>query len=120
MDAQVPEPEKVERLAILQARLNAQQAAFNLAQIGCVLPVLFERAGRHDGQIAGRSPYLQAVHVEAEASRIGEIFPVRITKAGPNSLSGVIIGGTNPGITRFNVDGIGHHGQPPRNGEILG
>jgi tRNA-2-methylthio-N6-dimethylallyladenosine synthase len=98
MDGQVPEAEKAERLAILQARLNEQQAAFNAAQVGNVLPVLFERVGRHDNQIAGRSPYLQAVHVEANGEQIGEIFPVRITKAGPNSLSGVIIPGTISGI----------------------
>jgi tRNA-2-methylthio-N6-dimethylallyladenosine synthase len=100
---QVPESEKTERLAILQARLSAQQAAFNAAQIDRVLPVLFERNGRKSGQIAGRSPYLQAVHVEAEEARIGEIFSVRITQAGPNSLSGVIIDGTNSGIKRLNV-----------------
>jgi tRNA-2-methylthio-N6-dimethylallyladenosine synthase len=114
LEGQVPEAEKAGRLASLQARLNAQQAAFNAAQVGRTLPVLFERAGRHDGQIAGRSPYLQAVHVEAETSRIGEIFPVRITKAGPNSLSGVIIQGTNPGIRRLGVEGIGNPGEPPR------
>jgi tRNA-2-methylthio-N6-dimethylallyladenosine synthase len=100
---QVPESEKTERLAVLQARLSAQQAAFNAAQVGRVLPVLFERNGRKSGQIAGRSPYLQAVHVEAEEARIGEIFSVRITQAGPNSLSGVIIDGTNSGIKRLNV-----------------
>jgi tRNA-2-methylthio-N6-dimethylallyladenosine synthase len=120
LEAQVPEAEKTKRLAILQARLNAQQAAFNAAQVGRTLPVLFERTGRHDGQIGGRSPYLQAVHVEAETSRIGEIFPVRITKAGPNSLNGVIIQGTNPGISRLGVEGIGNLGEPPRTGEMLG
>jgi tRNA-2-methylthio-N6-dimethylallyladenosine synthase len=108
MEGQVPEPEKTERLAVLQARLSEQQAAFNRAQIGNVLSVLFERSGRHDNQIAGRSPYLQAVHVDAEKDRIGEIFPVRITKAGPNSLSGVIIAGTISGMEPFDA----HEGFP--------
>jgi tRNA-2-methylthio-N6-dimethylallyladenosine synthase len=120
MDEQVAEPEKAARLAILQARLTEQQAAFNAAQLGRVLPVLFERDGRHAGQIAGRSPYLQAVHVEAGADCIGEIFPVQITKAGPNSLSGVIIPGTKAGMTRLHAEVIDDLGEPPRMGKLLG
>ena len=119
MDAQVPEAEKAERLAVLQARLGAQQAAFNQAQLGRVHGVLFERTGRKTGQIAGRSPYLQAVHVEANEALIGEIFPVRITQAGPNSLSGVIIGGTNPAMKRFNADGNGSDFDTPQTAELL-
>ena len=57
---QVPEPVKAERLAELQALLQQQQRAFNAACVGRVLPVLFEKPGRHDGQLVGRSPYLQA------------------------------------------------------------
>jgi tRNA-2-methylthio-N6-dimethylallyladenosine synthase len=117
MDAQVPEAEKAARLATLQARLVEQQTAFNMAQIGRVHGVLFDRAGRHPGQIGGRSPYLQAVHVEANEALIGEIFPVRITQAGPNSLSGVIIGGTNPGMKRFKADGIGSGLDMPQTAE---
>jgi tRNA-2-methylthio-N6-dimethylallyladenosine synthase len=50
--------------------------------------VLFERIGRHEGQIIGRSPYLQSVHVEAPRSLIGQIAPVTILSAARNSLSG--------------------------------
>ncbi|MEM9145314.1 MAG: tRNA (N6-isopentenyl adenosine(37)-C2)-methylthiotransferase MiaB [Pseudomonadota bacterium] len=84
----VPEAEKADRLARLQALLSAQQAAFNSAQIGRTLPVLIEKPGRHAGQMVGRSPYLQAVHLEAEAAMTGRILPVRIEGAGQNSLSG--------------------------------
>jgi tRNA-2-methylthio-N6-dimethylallyladenosine synthase len=49
--------------------------------------VLFTGPGRHPGQIAGRSPWLQAVHVTAAASLIGTETPVRIAAALPNSLS---------------------------------
>ena len=119
MADQVPEAEKAERLAVLQARLNAQQAAFNAAQVGRVLPVLFERPGRKSGQIAGRSPYLQAVHVEAGEARIGEIFSVHVTHAGPNSLSGVIITGTNPGMKHFTADGNGTDAAVPQAAELL-
>jgi tRNA-2-methylthio-N6-dimethylallyladenosine synthase len=116
---QLPEDVKAERLAILQARLSAQQAAFNAAQVGQVQPVLFERTGRKDGQIAGRSPFLQAVHIEADQSLIGEIFPVRITQAGPNSLSGVIIVGTNSAMKHSNADGNGSKTSSPQMTAVL-
>ncbi len=88
---QVPEAEKARRLGALQSLLNEQQAAFNAAQIGRDLAVLIEKKGRKPGQMAGRSPYLQAVHVDAGEDMAGHILLVRIHEAGPNSLSGVII-----------------------------
>ncbi|MFN3859030.1 MAG: tRNA (N6-isopentenyl adenosine(37)-C2)-methylthiotransferase MiaB [Caulobacter sp.] len=88
MPGQVDEAVKDERLARLQALLNEQQQAFNAAQVGRVLPVLIERPGRHPGQMAGRSPYLQAVHLDAPADTVGRILPVRVTASGRNSLSG--------------------------------
>ncbi|MGE3782422.1 MAG: radical SAM protein, partial [Alphaproteobacteria bacterium] len=87
---QVPEPVKAERLTRLQTLLQQQQRAFNAGCVGRVLPVLFERPGRHDGQLVGRSPYLQAVHAEAGPERIGDIVPVTIERADPNSLAGTI------------------------------
>jgi tRNA-2-methylthio-N6-dimethylallyladenosine synthase len=88
---QVTEPVKAERLARLQEILREQQRAFNAACVGRVLPVLFERPGRHPGQLVGRSPYLQSVHAEAEAARIGDIVPVVVVSAEPNSLAGAIV-----------------------------
>ena len=85
---QVPEEAKGERLARLQELLNGQQQAFNRVCIGKRLPVLFERPGRISGQLVGRSPYMQAVHAEAGAARIGDLAEVEILAAGPNSLSG--------------------------------
>ena len=90
MPGQVPEPVKAERLQRLQVLLDTQQLAFNTAQEGRVLPVLFEKAGRHPGQLIGRSPYLQAVHAAAPDRMIGRIVPVRIGRAGPNSLAGAL------------------------------
>jgi len=86
---QVAEEVKAERLARLQTLLDEQQNAFNQAQVGRVLPVLFEKSGRQEGQIGGRSPYLQAVHCEGEATLIGQITPVRIVSAARGSLAGV-------------------------------
>jgi tRNA-2-methylthio-N6-dimethylallyladenosine synthase len=91
MPGQVPEPVKVERLARLQARLSDQQMAFNQACIGRALPVLFERAGRRPGQVVGRSPYLQPVHIAAPESLIGEIRVVMIKDGGRSSLTGALV-----------------------------
>jgi tRNA-2-methylthio-N6-dimethylallyladenosine synthase len=88
MPGQVAEEVKTERLARLQTLLDAQQQAFNQAQTGRVLPVLFEKIGRQEGQIGGRSPYLQAVHCQGDESLIGQIAPVRIVSAA-RSLAGV-------------------------------
>jgi tRNA-2-methylthio-N6-dimethylallyladenosine synthase len=86
----VPEPVKIERLATLQALLAEQQRAFNAAMVGRTLPVLLEKPGRHEGQLVGRSPYLQAVHLTAPPHRIGDIVPVAIAGAGRNSLAGLL------------------------------
>jgi tRNA-2-methylthio-N6-dimethylallyladenosine synthase len=88
---QVAEPVKAERLARLQALLNEQQRAFNESCVGRVLPVLFEKRGRHEGQLVGRSPYLQSVHADVAPHRIGEVVPVMILAAQPNSLAGAIV-----------------------------
>jgi tRNA-2-methylthio-N6-dimethylallyladenosine synthase len=90
MPGQVPDPVKDERLARLQGLLDEQQRAFNVAQVGDTLPVLFEKAGRHPGQLIGRSPYLQAVHASAPDRLIGEIVAVRIEGAARNSLAGAL------------------------------
>jgi len=90
MDGQVPEPVKADRLARLQELLHSQQSRFNAGCVGKVFPVLFEKMGRRAGQLVGRSPYLQAVHAEAEPSLLGHILPVEISGAGTNSLAGVV------------------------------
>lgn len=87
---QVPETVKRERLHVLQAEIARGAAAFDQAMVGRSVPVLFERKCRNSGQIAGRSPYLQAVHVEGPDTLIGQIVDVDIVAAGPNSLTGVI------------------------------
>jgi tRNA-2-methylthio-N6-dimethylallyladenosine synthase len=87
---QVPEPEKEERLQTLQSLLRSQQERFNAACVGRTLDVLFTAPGRHPGQIAGRSPYLQPVHVAGPAELIGTEARVRIAAALPNSLSATL------------------------------
>jgi len=91
LPGQVDEAVKDERLARLNALLDAQARAFNASQVGKVLPVLFERPGRHSGQLVGRSPYLQAVHATAPDRLIGQIVPVRIESAARMSLGGALV-----------------------------
>ena len=97
--AQVDEAVKSARLAALQDLLNAQQRSFNEAQIGQVLPVLFDKPSKQAGQISGRSPYLQPVHTDLPegldpiatlAALRGRILPVEIIAAHDNSLRGIL------------------------------
>jgi tRNA-2-methylthio-N6-dimethylallyladenosine synthase len=89
---QVPEPVKSERLARLQALLAEQTAAFQKSMLGRTLDVLLERPGRHPGQLAGRSPYLQAVHLDAGGAAIGDVVRAKIVAVGSNSLGGELVG----------------------------
>jgi tRNA-2-methylthio-N6-dimethylallyladenosine synthase len=88
MDDQVPEDVKSERLRQLQALIDRQATDFNRSCVGETLDVLFEKVGRHPGQIVGKSPYLQPVQVNAPATLIGTIAPVRIDETGAHSLYG--------------------------------
>ena len=90
LEEQLPEEVKSERLQRLQHLLASQTSRFNEGCVGLTIPVLFERLGRHAGQIVGRSPYLQAVHATGARDLLGRIIPVEISGAGPNSLLGVI------------------------------
>ncbi len=85
---QVPEAVKAERLAMLQSLLAEQQIAFNQSCVGREVEVLFEAEGRRAGQLLGRSPFMQAVHVAAPARLKGRLLPVRVESAHPNSLAG--------------------------------
>ncbi len=87
---QVPAAVKAERLDRLQALLAELQAGYNAASVGRRMEVLLDRRGRRPGQLVGRGPYMQAVHVDAPESRFGDIVTARITAAHPNSLAGAI------------------------------
>ena len=87
LDDQVPEEVKTERLMRLQELLFKQQLAFNESLVGKRIPVLFEKTGRHEGQLVGRSPYLQSVY----ARLIGKCVEMVITKASQNSLTGAVV-----------------------------
>ncbi len=86
----VSEAVKDARLQTLLALLRDQQAAFNLRSEGLTMPVLFTGPGRRPGQLSGRSPFLQPVHVNGPESFIGQEHPVTIVRGNPNSLSGTL------------------------------
>jgi tRNA-2-methylthio-N6-dimethylallyladenosine synthase len=88
---QVEEMVKAERLARLQELLSHQQKAFNAGGVGRTMDVLFEKKGRHPGQIAGKSPYLQAVQVDAGEDLIGRVARVEITGVATWSLFGRLV-----------------------------
>ena len=87
---QVAETVKDARLQELLAVLREQQAAFNRRSEGLALPVLFTGPGRRPGQLSGRTPYLQPVHLDGPLALIGTEAPVRIVHGHPNSLSGTL------------------------------
>jgi tRNA-2-methylthio-N6-dimethylallyladenosine synthase len=90
MDDQVEEGTKSDRLHRLQQAIDRDQAIFNRRCVGRTLSVLFERPGRYNGQIVGRSPYLQPVQIEAPPLLIGAIAAVTITEVASNSLFGAL------------------------------
>lgn len=91
MDNQVDEDVKKERLAELQDLLYKQQTEFNATQVGKTLDVLFEKSGRKDGQLIGKSPYLQSVYAEADDRLMGNIAQVEVLGSTQNSLEGKVV-----------------------------
>ncbi|HEY8592768.1 MAG TPA: tRNA (N6-isopentenyl adenosine(37)-C2)-methylthiotransferase MiaB [Sphingomicrobium sp.] len=90
MEDQIAREIMDDRLQRLQARINDHQLAFNRSTMGMTTQVLIERKGRHAGQMIGRSPWLQSVHVEA-AAQPGDIVDVTFVAAGPNSMTGALV-----------------------------
>ena len=87
MEGAVPAEVMDERLQRLQAALNRDQAAFNAGTVGRRCDVLLERPGKLPGQLIGKSPWLQSVHLVSDAA-IGDLVSVDIVAAGPNSMAG--------------------------------
>ncbi len=77
-----------ERLYRLQALVEQHRQEFNRAMVGRTVEVLLERTGRHPGQLAGKTPYMQAVQIESTTLRVGDRVMVEIERAGSNSLFG--------------------------------
>ena len=90
MDDQIAPEVMDERLQRLQALLNEQQYAFNQQTVGRTTDILLERKGKLDGQLIGKTPWLQSAHIISPDLEIGDLVEIEITQAGPNSLTGQI------------------------------
>ena len=88
---QIDEAVKAERLASLQQLLDSQRLAFNKTCEGQEMHVLVERSGGRDGQMTGRSPFMQSVYFDGQDSQLGKIVPMRIDEARQNSLSATLL-----------------------------
>ncbi|HEY6521951.1 MAG TPA: tRNA (N6-isopentenyl adenosine(37)-C2)-methylthiotransferase MiaB [Roseiarcus sp.] len=91
MSGQVDEATKARRLTALQDLIEDQRQVFNRASVGQHLDVLFEKPGRREGQLIGRSPHMQSVFVEGPQSLIGELMQVEMIAVEPRSLRGRIV-----------------------------
>jgi tRNA-2-methylthio-N6-dimethylallyladenosine synthase len=89
MEEQIARDVMDERLQRLQSRLAGHQLAFNRSTVGQETQILVERPGKRPGQMIGRSPWLQSVHVECDAQP-GAMLDVALTAAGPNSMTGAL------------------------------
>jgi tRNA-2-methylthio-N6-dimethylallyladenosine synthase len=98
MEEQVPATVMDERLQRLQALLNAQQHDFNRTTVGRRTSILLERRGKKAGQLVGKTPWLQSVHLETDAE-IGDLIEVDIVSAGPNSLAGLAVTPAQAGVS---------------------
>ena len=101
MEDQIPREIMDERLARLQERIIAHQLAFNRSKVGIDTQIMIDRKGRAAGQMVGKSPWLQSVHVETDAP-IGAMLDVTLISAGPNSLGGALRTAPVPS----NVEGV--------------
>jgi tRNA-2-methylthio-N6-dimethylallyladenosine synthase len=96
MPGQIPESVKTERLAALNEQITTQMREFGKAVVGRTLEVLIDKKGRMPGQVGGRSPYLQAVHMDGPERLIGTVQPVLIVAGGNNSIEGKIVTHAEP------------------------
>ncbi len=112
----VPDPVMTDRLTALQQLLDAQQEAFNRGCIGKTMPVLMEKSARDPGQLVGRSPYLQPVHIFGGASLIGHIVNCDIQDLKAYSLFGSLVSGDPamlPSHSFVSQSGAAEVGQSP-------
>ncbi len=90
MEDQIPPNVMDDRLQQLQALINQQQSAFNEVSVGKRTSILLERKGKLAGQLIGKTPWLQSVHVMAGEHSIGDLVEVDLVSAGANSLAGMM------------------------------
>ncbi len=87
----VREDVKTVRLTQIQELIGEFQAEFNADTVGKTLPILFERKGKKEGQLQGRSPFYQAINVPANERLIGQIVDVHVTDSTGHALTGEVV-----------------------------
>ena len=97
---QVPAEVGAARLSRLQRLLEAQKRRFNARAVGRTVPVLFERRGRRAGWIAGRTPWMQWLHMEGTDAALGSVAEATVVEASTNSLVGMPADRARPGRAR--------------------
>jgi tRNA-2-methylthio-N6-dimethylallyladenosine synthase len=92
MPDDVPMAVKKQRLARLQARIQAMAAQISVNMVGTLQRVLVEGPSRKNpAQMAGRTENNRVVNFDASAGLIGRFVSLRITEAMPNSLRGEFV-----------------------------
>lgn len=91
LQTQVPDDIKSERLDELQDVITSQQVKFNQSMVGKTMEVLFDRPGKLEGQIVGKTAYMQSVTLKGNSSLFGNFLTVRIENGYANSLAGEAI-----------------------------
>ena len=88
----VPEVEKTRRIVALQSLQREIQAGLHEQAVGRVESVLVDsRSRRRDWELSGRTSGNTVVNFTGDGTSIGNLVPVRITSANPNSLRGEIV-----------------------------
>jgi tRNA-2-methylthio-N6-dimethylallyladenosine synthase len=84
-----PRAVKLERLRLLQARVEAQARAISASRVGTVQSVLVEGPSKKDpGEWMGRTECNRIVNFEGAARLKGQMIDVIVTEALPHSLRG--------------------------------
>jgi tRNA-2-methylthio-N6-dimethylallyladenosine synthase len=95
LEDQIPEDEKVRRLAMVQEHQRQIQIRRNAAYVGAVEECLVEGFNKATGQWIGRTSQfktLNFLHPAADDGLLGQYVDVRVTRSGANSLAGECAG----------------------------
>lgn len=92
LDDNTPEQEKKHRLATLQSQISKQAAAISQSMVGGEQQILVTGVSRKDpGALQGRTENNRVVNFRSDdSSLIGQLIPVTVTDALPNSLLGTL------------------------------
>ncbi len=89
LDDDTPQEIKLQRLQLLQSRLEGHAREISEAMVGSTQRVLVEGPSKRDaGELQGRTGNNRMVHFQGPRQLIGDMVELRIAKAYPHSLRG--------------------------------